>query len=69
VLWDVFAADQMPILEASAPKLNVQLEKVEVRRQHDLKRAFRERPVKAVGRARMLRARWTIPEPASRRGA
>jgi putative ABC transport system substrate-binding protein len=31
VLWDVFAADQLPILEASAPKLNVQLEKVEVR--------------------------------------
>jgi putative ABC transport system substrate-binding protein len=51
VLWDVFAADQMPILEASAPKLNVQLEKVEVRPQYDLGRAFltlRQRRVGAV---------------------
>jgi len=51
VLWDAFAADQMPILEASAPKLNVQLEKVEVRPQYDLERAFltlRQRRVGAV---------------------
>jgi len=34
VLWDAFATDQLPILDASAPKLNVQLEKVEVRPQH-----------------------------------
>jgi putative ABC transport system substrate-binding protein len=51
VLWDAFAADQMPILEASAPKLNIQLEKVEVRPQYDLERAFltlRQRRVGAV---------------------
>ncbi len=51
VLWDAFAADQMPILEASATKLNVQLEKVEVRPQYDLERAFltlRQRRVGAV---------------------
>jgi hypothetical protein len=41
----------MPILEASAPKLNIQLEKVEVRPQYDLERAFltlRQRRVGAV---------------------
>jgi ABC-type uncharacterized transport system substrate-binding protein len=51
VLWDAFATDQMPILEASASKLNVQLEKMEVRPQYDLKRAFltlRQRRVGAV---------------------
>jgi len=51
VLWDAFAADQMPIPEASATKLNVQLEKVEVRPQYDLERAFltlRQRRVGAV---------------------
>jgi putative ABC transport system substrate-binding protein len=51
ILWDVFAADQMPILEASAPKLNLQLEQVEVRPQYDLERAFltlRQRRVGAV---------------------
>ena len=51
VLWDAFAADQMPILEASAPQLSVQLEKVEIRPQHDLERAFltlRQRRVGAL---------------------
>jgi putative ABC transport system substrate-binding protein len=49
VLWDVFAADQMPILEASAPKLNVQLEKVEVRPQYDLERPFLTLAQRRVG--------------------
>ena len=51
VPWDVFVADQMPILEASAPKLNLYLEKVEIRPQFDLERAFltlRQRRVGAV---------------------
>jgi len=40
ILWDAFATDQLPILDARASKLNVQLEKVEVRPPSDLEQAF-----------------------------
>ncbi len=49
VLWDAFATDQLPILDASAPKLNVQLEKVEVRPQYDLEQAFLTLKQRRVG--------------------
>jgi hypothetical protein len=51
VLWDSFATDQMPILDASAPKLKVQLEKVRVRPEYDLEQAsltLKQRRVGAV---------------------
>jgi putative ABC transport system substrate-binding protein len=40
VLWDAFATDQLAVLDASASKLNVQLEKVELRPPYDLDQAF-----------------------------
>ncbi len=49
VLWDAFATDQLPIIDASAPKLNVQLEKVEVRPPYDLERAFLTLKQRRVG--------------------
>ncbi len=49
VLWDAFATDQLPILDASAPKLSVQLEKVEVRPQYDLEQAFLTLKARRVG--------------------
>jgi putative ABC transport system substrate-binding protein len=49
VLWDAFATDQLLILDASASKLKVQLEKVEVRPQYDLERAFLTLKQRRVG--------------------
>ena len=49
VLWDSFATDQMPILDASAPKLKVQLEKVRVRPEYDLEQAFLTLKQRRVG--------------------
>jgi putative ABC transport system substrate-binding protein len=49
VLWDSFATDQMPILDASAPKLKVQLEKVRVRPEYDLEQAFLTLEQRRVG--------------------
>jgi putative ABC transport system substrate-binding protein len=40
VLWEAFSVDQVSMIEASAPKLGVQIEKVEVRPPYDLERAF-----------------------------
>jgi len=49
VLWDAFATDPLPILDASASKLKVQLEKVEVRPQYDLEQAFLSLKQRRVG--------------------
>jgi len=49
VLWDAFATDQLPIIDASAPKLNVRLEKVEVRPQYNLEHAFLTLKQRRVG--------------------
>src|SRR5712691_4251737 len=49
VLSDTFATDQLPILDAGAPKLNVRLEKVQVRPQYDLEQAFLTLKQRRVG--------------------
>ena len=49
VLWEAFATDQLPLLDASARKLNVQLAKVEVRPQYDLEQAFLTLKQRRVG--------------------
>ena len=54
ILWDTFATDQLPIIEAIAPKLNLQIEKVEVRPQYDLEHAFRTLNERRVGAVLVL---------------
>jgi putative ABC transport system substrate-binding protein len=56
VLWDAFATDQLPILDASAPKLNVLLEKVEVRPPYDLEQAFLTLKQRRVGAVLVVRS-------------
>jgi len=51
VLWDSFAAEQLPPIEATATRLGVELEALEVRQPYDFEAAFiklRERKVSAV---------------------
>lgn len=51
VLWEAFSRDQLPLIDAAAPRLNVQIEKLEVLPPYDFEQAFvtfKQRRVGAV---------------------
>ena len=74
VLWEAFTTDQVPMIDARARELHVQLEKVEVRPPYDYERAFltlKRRPVGAVlvvGSPVFFRDRARIAEVALQHG-
>jgi putative tryptophan/tyrosine transport system substrate-binding protein len=66
MLWEAFSRDQLPVIDAAASKLGVQLEKVEVLPPYDFERAFltlkqrRVGAVLAVGSPIFFRERATL---------
>lgn len=66
VLWEAFSRDQLPLLDAAAPQLGVQIEKVELLPPYDFERAFltlkqrRVGAVLAVGSPIFFRERATL---------
>jgi putative ABC transport system substrate-binding protein len=70
VLWEAFSRDQLALIDAAAPRLSVQVEKVEVLPPYDFEQAFvnlkqrRVGAVLAVGSPIFFRERATIAKVA-----
>ena len=68
ILWEAFATDQLPMIEANAAPLHVRLEKLEVRPPYDYERALlalkrrSARAILAVGSPVFFRDRTRIAE-------
>jgi putative tryptophan/tyrosine transport system substrate-binding protein len=66
VLWEAFSRDQLALIDAAAPRLSVQIKKVEVLPPYDFEQAFltlkqeRVRAVLAVGSPIFFRERATL---------
>jgi putative ABC transport system substrate-binding protein len=64
VIWEAYAADQMPPIEASASKLGVELEMVEVRPPYDFEHAFLTLKQRRVGGILVINSPITFRERA-----